>query len=72
MHDRARRIGQPGAAGTVAILVIFFGWIMLVWVPVVAAICWACVTLRDHTGLQVIAGTVVGAIIAAAVMAPLG
>jgi hypothetical protein len=59
------------AGGTVAILVIVFGWIMLVWVPVVAAICWACVTLRDHTGLQVIAGTVVGAIIAAAVMAPL-
>ena len=59
------------AGGTVAILVIVFGWIMLVWVPVVAAICWARVTLRDHTGLQVIAGTVVGAIVAAAVMAPL-
>jgi hypothetical protein len=59
------------AAGTVAILVIVFGWIMLVWVPVVAAICWARVTLRDHTVLQVTAGTVVGAIVAAAVMVPL-
>ena len=28
------------AAGTVAILVVVFGWIMLIWVPVVAAICW--------------------------------
>jgi hypothetical protein len=59
------------AAGTVAILVVVFGGIMLVWVPVVGAICWARVTLRDHTTLQVIAGAVVGAIVAAAVMAPL-
>ena len=59
------------AAGTIAILVIVFGWIMLVWVPVVAAIGWARVTLRDHTPLQVVAGSAVGAIVAAALMVPL-
>ena len=58
------------AAGTVAILVVVFGWIMLIWVPVVAAICWARVTLRDHTALQVVAGSAVGAIVATAVMVP--
>ena len=59
------------AAGTVAILVIVFGWIMLVFLPVVAAICWARVTLRDHTGAQVVAGVAVGALVAAAVMSAL-
>jgi membrane-associated phospholipid phosphatase len=59
------------AAGTIAILVIVFGWIMLVWVPVVAAVGWARVTLRDHTPLQVVAGSAVGAIVAAALMVPL-
>jgi membrane-associated phospholipid phosphatase len=59
------------AAGTVAILVIVFGWIMLVCIPVVVAICWARVILRDHTSLQVIVGALVGAVVAAAVMATL-
>jgi membrane-associated phospholipid phosphatase len=60
------------AAGTVAILVVIFGWIMLAWVPVVAEIWWARVTLRDHTPLQVVAGSAVGAIVAAAVKVPFG
>jgi hypothetical protein len=59
------------AAGTVAILVIVFGGIMLLLITVVVAISWARVTLRDHTVLQVVAGAVVGATVAAAVMAPL-
>jgi membrane-associated phospholipid phosphatase len=59
------------AAGTVAVLVIVFGWIMLIWVPVVAAICWARVVLGDHTGRQVIAGAAVGALAAAGVMSAL-
>jgi len=44
---------------------------MLVWVPVGAAIGWARVTLRENTLLQVVAGSAVGAIVAAAVMVPL-
>jgi membrane-associated phospholipid phosphatase len=53
----------------VAILVVVFGWVMLILVPVVAAaICWARVILGDHTGRQVIAGAAVGALVAALVM----
>jgi membrane-associated phospholipid phosphatase len=59
------------AAGSVAILVVVFGWLMLIWAPVVAAICWARVVLGDHTGRQVIAGAAVGALIAAGVMSAL-
>jgi membrane-associated phospholipid phosphatase len=59
------------AAGSVAILVIVFGWVMLIWVPVVAAICWARVVLGDHTGRQVIAGAAVGALVATVVMSAL-
>jgi hypothetical protein len=59
------------AAGTVAILVIIFGWVMLICVPVVLAICWARVTLGDHTRHQVIAGTAIGAAVAATVMSSL-
>jgi hypothetical protein len=59
------------AAGTVAILVIVFGAAMLLWAPVIVASCWARVIRRDHTVLQVVAGVVVGATVAAAVMAPL-
>jgi hypothetical protein len=59
------------AAGTVAILVIVFGAAMLLWAPVVVAISWARVIRQDHTVLQVVAGVVVGATVAAAVMAPL-
>jgi hypothetical protein len=43
------------AAGTVAILVITYGWTMLIWTPVVVAICCARVTMRDHSVLQVVA-----------------
>jgi membrane-associated phospholipid phosphatase len=59
------------AAGSVAILVVVFGWVMLIWVPVAVAICWARVVLGDHTGRQVIAGAAVGALIAAGVMSAL-
>jgi membrane-associated phospholipid phosphatase len=59
------------AAGSVAILVIVFGWVMLIWVPALAAICWARVVLGDHTGRQVIAGAAVGALVAAVVMSAL-
>jgi membrane-associated phospholipid phosphatase len=41
---------------------------MLIWVPVVAAICWARVVLGDHTGRQVITSAAVGALVAAGVM----
>jgi hypothetical protein len=59
------------AAGTVAILVIEFGPTLWVTVPVVAAVAWARVALRDHTPAQVTAGTMVGFVVAASVMSVL-
>jgi hypothetical protein len=56
------------AAGTVAILVIEFGPALWVAAPVVAAVAWARVALRDHTPAQVTAGAMVGFTIAATVM----
>lgn len=59
------------AAGTVAILVIVFGPSMLLASPLVLAVTWARVHLRDHSVAQVMVGAVVGAVVAAGVMAPL-
>lgn len=52
------------AAGSVTILVVVFGPGMLVALPVVALVGWARIELRDHTPAQVVAGAVVGALIA--------
>jgi membrane-associated phospholipid phosphatase len=56
------------AAGTVAILVIEFGPALWVTFPVVAAVAWARVALRDHTPAQVTAGALVGFTVAASLM----
>lgn len=57
------------AAGTVAVLTVVFGWTALALTPIVVAIGWARVALRDHTTAQVAAGAGVGAAVAAGVMA---
>lgn len=59
------------AAGTLAILVLEFGPAMWALLPLVAAIAWARVALRDHSSSQVIAGGVVGFAVAAMMMASL-
>lgn len=56
------------AAGTLAILVLEFGPWMWALFPLVAAIAWARVALRDHTFGQVGAGAVVGYLVATLVM----
>lgn len=53
------------AAGTAAILVAVFGPLMLLTVSVVALIAWSRVVLTHHTLAQVVAGAVVGAVVAA-------
>lgn len=60
------------ASGTVAVLVAVFGWPMLLLLPLVLAIAWARVVLRDHTIAEVSVGAVVGAVVAGSVMAGLG
>ncbi|MET7875626.1 phosphoesterase PA-phosphatase [Micromonospora profundi] len=53
------------AAGTLVILAMTFGRGFLVAAPLLAVVGWSRVRLRDHTVPQVLAGGVVGALIAA-------
>jgi len=52
------------AAGTAATLAAVYGPITLIGVPLVVLACWARVRLSAHTTAQVIAGALVGALIA--------
>jgi membrane-associated phospholipid phosphatase len=55
------------AAGTTLVLVLAFGAAMWATAIVVAAVGWSRVRLGDHTTAQVIAGTVIGALVSGAV-----
>lgn len=55
-------------AGSVCVLAILVHPIALALAPVVAATAWARVVLRDHTAAQVLAGAVVGAVVASGVV----
>ncbi|MGX6600984.1 phosphoesterase PA-phosphatase [Micromonosporaceae bacterium Da 78-11] len=55
------------AAGTVAVLVAVYGPVALAGVPLVPLICWSRLRLSAHTLGQVVAGTLVGAVIAGTV-----
>jgi len=57
------------ASGSVAILALSFGPLMLPGYVLVALLCWSRVTLGDHTVGQVIAGSVLGAAAAVAAYA---
>ena len=57
------------ASGSVAILALSFGPLMLLGYVLVALLCWSRVTLGDHTVGQVIAGSVLGAAAAVAAYA---
>ncbi|HEY2673260.1 MAG TPA: hypothetical protein VGJ07_23220 [Rugosimonospora sp.] len=52
------------AAGSAAVLVMVFGPALLLVVPVVVAVGWSRVELRDHTAVQVVVGAVVGVVLA--------
>ncbi len=54
-------------AGSLMILVLAFGWRMLVLVPTVLLVAWSRIVLRDHTSAQVLAGAILGALTAAVV-----
>jgi len=59
------------AAGSLVILVLGFGPLLLVTALVVAAVGWSRVRLGDHTPGQVLVGTVVGLVVTGLVFAPL-
>jgi membrane-associated phospholipid phosphatase len=52
------------AAGAAAILTVIFGPLLLVMAVPVAAVGWSRVRLGDHTGAQVIAGSLIGVAVA--------
>jgi membrane-associated phospholipid phosphatase len=58
-------------AGTATVLNIVFGPMLLIGWAVVVATGWSRVQLRDHTAAQVIAGGILGGLIAVAVFIPL-
>ena len=59
------------ASGSVAILALTYGPLLLVCYPLVAVLGWSRVVLKDHTTAQVVAGCVLGAMAAALAYAAL-
>jgi membrane-associated phospholipid phosphatase len=59
------------AAGTATTLTIIYGAVVIVGWAVVSATGWSRIHLREHTPAQVLAGALVGAVVAAAVFLPL-
>jgi membrane-associated phospholipid phosphatase len=51
------------AAGSMVVLVLVFGPLLLLTGVIVVAVGWSRVRLRDHTLSQVVAGTVIGALV---------
>jgi hypothetical protein len=51
------------AGGAVATVVLIYGWIMLVLVPLVALVAWARVRVADHTAAQVVVGAFLGPLV---------
>jgi hypothetical protein len=51
------------AGGATATVVLIYGWIMLLLVPLVALVAWARVKVADHTAAQVVVGAVLGPVV---------
>lgn len=51
------------AGGAVATVILIYGWIMAVLVPLVALVAWARVQVRDHTAAQVVVGSILGPVV---------
>lgn len=64
-------VHQAVCAGSVTMIAVAYGAVALVGFAVVALVGWSRVRLRDHTPAQVVAGTVLGAALSAAVFASL-
>ncbi|HTJ67911.1 MAG TPA: phosphatase PAP2 family protein [Actinospica sp.] len=59
------------SSGSVLLIALACGWWALALYPLVALVGWSRVALRDHTRNQVIAGAIVGGLVAAATYIPL-
>lgn len=59
------------SSGSVLLIALACGWWALALYPLVALVGWSRIALRDHTRNQVIAGAILGALVAAATYIPL-
>ncbi|MEV0564716.1 phosphoesterase PA-phosphatase [Dactylosporangium sp. NPDC050588] len=59
------------AAGALVILMLVYGWLLIVTAPLVGLVGWSRVALKDHTVAQVVVGAVVGAVVAGGVFSAL-
>jgi len=59
------------SSGSVLLIALACGWWALALYPLVALVGWSRIALRDHTRNQVIAGAIVGGLVAAATYIPL-
>jgi membrane-associated phospholipid phosphatase len=55
------------ASGTVAILVLTLGPLLILALPVVALVAWSRIRLGDHTPAQTLAGAALGGLVATTV-----
>ncbi|WP_260479005.1 hypothetical protein [Kibdelosporangium aridum] len=51
------------AGGAVATVILIYGWIMAVLIPLVALVAWARVKVHDHTAAQVVVGSILGPVV---------
>jgi hypothetical protein len=51
------------AGGAVATVILIYGWIMAVLIPLVALVAWARVKVMDHTAAQVVVGAFLGPVV---------
>lgn len=51
------------AGGATATMLLIYGWVMLLLVPLVALVAWARVQVRDHTAAQVVVGAFLGPVV---------
>ena len=51
------------AGGAAATVILIYGWMMAVLVPLVALVAWARVRVRDHTAAQVVVGALLGPVV---------
>lgn len=59
------------SSGSVLLIALACGWWALLLYPLVALVGWSRIALRDHTQYQVLAGALVGALVATATYLPL-
>ena len=62
-HVSEKRHRRPVMVGTIVVLTVSWGLIGLLFIPVALFVSWSRIKLRDHSGVQVVAGFVFGVMV---------